>query len=214
MVPVDVAELRLRNTGLSDSPFRDPAAVIAHLGAVQAQDFAAAKWSLGLRIREATDETVEAAFNEGRFVRTHVMRPTWHFVLPQDVRWMQELTAPRVRRALASSDRRLGITEEIISRSGAVLAEALEGRNYLTRNEISIRLEKDGIHMRGQRLAHLLVHAELSAQLCSGPRRGKQFTYALLDERAPEQVRLSREESLELLATRYFMSHGPAHDRG
>ncbi len=93
---MNIALLRLLNTGLSSHPFRSPDEVVSHLGAVQAQDFAAAKWSVGVRMQKATDDFIERAFNEGKFLRTHVMRPTWHFVMPEDIRWMQKLTsAPR-----------------------------------------------------------------------------------------------------------------------
>src|SRR5665647_1571824 len=101
MKDLDILHLRLRNTGLSASPFKIPEDVVAHLGAVQAQDFAAAKWAFGMRMQKATDEDVEKSFNENKFLRTHVMRPTWHFVLPEDIRWMLELTGPRVKRILA-----------------------------------------------------------------------------------------------------------------
>ena len=106
MKALDILQLRLCNTGLSTSPFDSPEAVTAHLGAVQAQDFSAAKWAVGLRMKNATDEIVEKAFNEGKFLRTHVMRPTWHFVLPEDIRWMLQLTAPQVRKILAPYDQK------------------------------------------------------------------------------------------------------------
>src|SRR3990172_5913261 len=127
MKALDIPQIRLRNTGLSTSPFKSPDAVVAHLGAVQAQDFAAAKWAVGLRMQKATDETVEKAFNEGKFMRTHVMRPTWHFVLPEDIRWMQELTAPNVKKILAPYNLKLNLTEEVLSQSQKVISKALEG---------------------------------------------------------------------------------------
>lgn len=206
----DIPQFRLRNTGLSTSPFKSPAAVVAHLGAVQAQDFAAAKWAIGLRMQKATDEIVEKAFNESKFLRTHIMRPTWHFVLPEDIRWMQELTAPRVKKILAPYDQRLEITKEVLSLSQAVIKKALEGKKTLTRAELADHLEKKMLPARGQRLAHILYHAELKGLICSGPRRGKQFTYALLEEIVPRWREFSREEALAKLALKYFTSHGPA----
>ena len=93
---MNIPQLRLLNTGLSSHPFQSPDEVVTHLGAVQAQDFAAAKWSVGLRMQKATDAIVEKAFNEGKFLRTHVMRPTWHFIMPEDIRWMHRINiAPR-----------------------------------------------------------------------------------------------------------------------
>ncbi len=209
----DILHIRLNNTGLGTSPFNSPEAVVAHLGAVQAQDFAAAKWAVGLRMQNASDEIVESTFNEGKFLRTHVMRPTWHFILPEDILWMLELTAPQVRRILAPYDQRLEITKETLSQSQVEIKKALEGKKALTRSELADQLEKKKMRVLGQRLAHILVYAELNGLICSGPRRGKQFTYALLEERIPKYGELSREEALAKLALKYFTSHGPAQTR-
>ncbi|MCI0618169.1 winged helix DNA-binding domain-containing protein, partial [bacterium] len=142
------------------------------LGAVQAQDFSAAKWALGLRIKNAFDADIDDAFNQGKILRTHVMRPTWHFVLPQDIRWMLELTTARVKKILASYDRRLELTEKLLSRCKKIFTKALQDGKNLTRSELGDELEKNKIMARTQRLAHILAHAELDAILCSGPRRG------------------------------------------
>ena len=207
---MDIAALRLRNQRLVDPDFKSPADVVAHLGAVQAQDYAAAKWAVGLRMRKATDATVERAFNEGLILRTHVMRPTWHFVPPGDIRWMLDLTSARVKSVLASYDRKHGHTADFYRRCNAIIGKALRGGDFLTRRELGSRLEDGGIPRRGQRLGHILVNAELDGLICSGPRLGKQLTYALLEKRAPKAKRLPREEALAKLALRYFTSHGPA----
>ncbi|MCI0451165.1 MAG: winged helix DNA-binding domain-containing protein [Candidatus Latescibacteria bacterium] len=183
---------------------------MAWLGAVQAQDYPAAKWALGMRVRNATDALIEKAMNDGSILRTHVMRPTWHFVSPRDIRWMLELTAPRVRSILSHYDRTLGLTAKTLTRCAAVIARALEGGRHLTRDELAGRLERARIEARGQRLARIVMHSELNGLICSGPRRGKQFTYALLDERVPRARSIDRDEALAMLARRYFVSHGPA----
>ena len=206
----EILKLRLFNSGLSHSPFQNAVDAVSHLGAVQAQDFTAAKWSLGLRIRNSTDKEIEKAFNDGKILRIHVMRPTWHFVMPEDIRWMIELTAPRVKAVLASSDRKLGLDDTLFARSNAAIVKALEGHNYLTRQELKVILADIGIVTDVQRLAHIISRAELDGLICSGPRRGKQFTYALLDERVVESERPDREQSLARLALKYFTSHGPA----
>jgi hypothetical protein len=209
----DLRHIRLHNTGLSTSPFKTPEETVAHLGAIQAQDFAAAKWSVGIRMQKATDENIEKSFNEGKFLRTHVMRPTWHFVLPEDIRWMLELTSPRVKKILAPYDLKLEITKEVISKSQVVIEKALEGKKNLTRAELADHLEKKMLPARGQKLAHILVYAELNALICSGPRKDKQFTYALLEEIVPKSKKLNREETLAKLSLKYFTSHGPAQNR-
>ena len=136
MTTAEILDLRLYNTGLSNSPFKSAAEAVFHLGAVQAQDFTAAKWSLGLRIKNSTDAEIERAYNEGAILRTHVMRPTWHFVLPEDIRWMLELTAPGVKATLAPYNRRLELDDALFSKREAVIVKALRGQRYLTRSEL------------------------------------------------------------------------------
>lgn len=206
----DILQLRLLNNGLINPSFKDPTQVVSHLGAVQAQDFTAAKWALKLRTKNATHETIEAAFNEGKLLRTHVMRPTWHFVMPEDIRWMQELTAPQIKKRLAPYDRKLELTGALLAKSNTAMMNALRDNNYLMRQELKKLLERIGIKTDVQRLAHIIMWAELDGLICSGPRKGKQFTYALLEERAPKEKKLPREEALAKLALKYFTSHGPA----
>jgi hypothetical protein len=158
----------------------------------------------------ATDASLDRAFNEGKILRTHVMRPTWHFVTPADICWMLELTAPRVRRAMANMDRKLGLDREIIKKSNATLKKALGANQGLMRSELVPILEKEGISVEGYRLGQLMGHAELDGVICSGPRKGKQFTYALLEQRAHKAKKLQRDEALAELTRRYFRSHGPA----
>ncbi len=206
----DLLALRLSNQGLAGPGFARPEEVVGWLGAVQSQDYLGAKWALGQRVPAATDASIEQAFNEGRFLRTHVLRPTWHFVLPGDIRWMLKLTAPRVKALIAFGGRANGLDETVIRRSRAAITTALR-EGPAQREHIASALEAAGIDVKaGQRLIFLLMHAELDGLICSGPRRGKQFTYALLDQRIPGGVPPGREESLTELARRYFTSHGPA----
>lgn len=211
---MDVAHARLHNQRLSSAGFTRPEEVVSWLGAVQAQDYPGAKWALGLRMRRATDAAIEQAFAAGRILRTHVMRPTWHFVAPADIRWMLALTAPRVRAATAYYDRQLGLDAAVVKRSNKAIAAALRGGAPLTRQELRAALRKAGVAADSvQRLAHLTIHAELDGVICSGALRGKQFTYALLDERVPGKRVLPRDEALGELTRRYFTSHGPAQVR-
>ncbi len=207
--------LRLRNQRLAASAAsqpRQPADIVAWLGAVQAQDYPAAKWALGLRAEGLTDAAVEQAFAEGSILRTHILRPTWHFVTPADIRWMLALTGPRVQTVMSYYYHHFDLTRRKLARCQKVLARALSGGRHQTRAELAAALRAAGIDAAGSHLHHIMVDAELEAVICSGPRRGKQFTYALLDERAPiAQARtLSREGALAELTRRYFSSHGPA----
>jgi hypothetical protein len=209
-VKTGVIDLRLRNQRLSQSQFRQPKEVVSWLGAVQAQDYAGAKWALGLRTKGVTNAMVERAFEEGRILRTHMLRPTWHFVAPADVRWMLSLSAPRVHAASASYYRKLELDPRTVARSQRIFARVLRGGNQLSRAELGAALDRAGIAATGMRLAAFVMHAELEQIVVSGPRRGKQFTYMLLDERAPNAGTLGREAALAELTRRYFTSHGPA----
>jgi hypothetical protein len=206
-----IAERRLLNQCITGPGRRRPSDVVAWCGAVQAQEYEAAKWGLGLRMQEgAVDAEIERAFEQGQILRTHVMRPTWHFVTPDDIRWLLELTAPRVLRLTSPYKRRLELDARTLLRGTAVIERALGNGPYLTRAELGERLRRSRLVMSGLQLAHLTMHAELEGVICSGPRRGKQFTYALLAERAANARRLNRDEALGELSRRYFSSHGPA----
>jgi hypothetical protein len=205
----DIARRRLAGQRLLGDPFNSPEEAVGGLGAVQAQEYAGAKWALGLRTRDVTDADIERSFNSGGILRTHAMRPTWHFVLAEDIRWLLELTASRVKARLAIYDRHLEIDAALLRRSRRVLEAALQGR-HLIRSELVQVLERAGIVASGQRLGQLLMHSELDGVVTSGPLRNRQFSYALLEERAPRARRLEREEALAELTGRYFSSHGPA----
>ena len=202
---------RLQNQKLGSSRFSKAADVVRWMGAAQAQDFNAAKWALGLRMRKATDAVVEEAFNKGEILRTHVMRPTWHFVAPEDIRWLLQLTSPRVNLRAGPNYRKFELDAALFKRSNKIFTTALQGGKHLTRPALKSKLNAAGIDANdGVRLAHILLRAELDGVICSGPRIGKQFTYALLEERAPVAKTLDRDEALAELTQRYFRSHGPA----
>jgi hypothetical protein len=211
----EVVRRRLQGTFLSSPTDRTPAEIVQTLGAIQSQDYSGAKWALGQRTTRATDAEIERAFDEGQLLRTHVLRPTWHFVAPSDIRWMLELTGPRVKALMASYDRKLGLDARLFTRTNDIIAKSLEGGKSLTRQELARILERKKIDVSpSQRLGHLMMRAELDGLICSGPRRGKLQTYALIEERAPKAPRLDRDEALLELATRYFTTRGPAtvHD--
>lgn len=205
-----IAMQRLHNQQLEQSNLSTPGQVVAWLGAVQAQEYGLAKWALGLRMPQTTDAAIEQAFTEGTILRTHIMRPTWHFVTPADIRWLMALTAPRVQALNATYYRKLELDDALLARSQVVIAAALQGGQQLTRAELGVVLAQAGIVAEGVRLAYIVSEAELTGLICSGARRGKQFTYALLDERTAPARTWARDEALAELTKRYFVSHGPA----
>ena len=206
-----IAERRLVNQYINREGLPRPADIVSWFGAVQGQEYEPAKWGLALRMPDGTlNAQIERAFEEGRILRTHAMRPTWHLVTPLDIRWMQELTGPRVQRAMTPYIRRLELDARTLARGIRVIERSLRDRQYLTRTELAERLQRAKLAMTGQRLAMMVMHAELEAVICSGPRREKQSTYALLAERAPNARRMERDEAIGELSRRYFRSHGPA----
>jgi len=207
----DIAQQRLKNQRLSSPDFKKPAEVVHWLGAVQAQDYYAARWALGLRMLAATDQAIEKAFAAGEILRTHVMRPTWHFVSPADIRWLLKLTAPRVNAACKYHYRKLELDEAVFKRTNKAITKALQGGKQLTRESLRSAVQRAGVPVADLlRFTHILLRAELDGVICSGGRQGKQFTYALLEERVPQTKAPTREQALADLTRRYFNSHGPA----
>ena len=152
-------------------------------------------------------------FNRGEILRTHVLRPTWHFVLPSDIRWMLSLTGARVNGPMSSFYRRWGLDEATFTASRKVIARVLRDGRHAMRRELALALEKAGLVKRQEgalRIIGLLLRAELDALICSGPMVGNQCTYALFDQRAAPSRRLTHEEARAELARRYFRSHGSA----
>jgi hypothetical protein len=194
-------------------PFTAPADAVRWFGAMQSQDYPAAKWALGLRVKVAIEADIDRLYDQGAILRTHVLRPTWHFVLPEDIGWMLRLTGPKIHQSMAGRYRRLELDEKTIARAHGAFAKALAGGTQLTRVELGDVLRTARIAPDGQRLPHLLAAGELSGLLTSGARRGKQHTFALLSERAPRGRALDREEAIGELTRRYFCSHGPAQLR-
>lgn len=203
-------QLRLINQQIAGTSFTKPAEIVSWLGAMQSQEYAMAKWAIALRLPGCTNQQIEDAFNKGEILRTHVLRPTWHFVAPADIRWMLKLTAPRVHAFNAYYYRQRGLDDKLFKRCHKILEKTLQGGKHLTRVELQQALTKAKIVTDGEKLATITMHAELEGLICSGPRKGKQFTYALMDERVAAVKALDRNEALAKLFKLYFVSRGPA----
>jgi hypothetical protein len=211
MPPADIAKRRLVNQGLVKPALTTAREVVSMLGAVQAQDYAGAKWGIAQRTGGLSDAQIDKAIDDGTIVRTHVVRPTWHFVADTDIRWMLELTAPRVHAANAFWYRWLEVDDALARRSRAVITKALREGKHLTRGELGEALTRAKIQVADPiRLACVVMRAELDGLICNGARRGKQFTYALLEERVTKPTKVGRDAALSELARRYFTTRGPA----
>jgi hypothetical protein len=207
-------QIRIVSHQLGKPAFDEPKKLVAWMGAMQAQDYGMSKWAVGVRLKSATMADVEAALHRGDILRTHVMRPTWHLVAAEDIRWMLQLSKERIKSSGKSRDRDLEITEELYSKCNRHISKMLEGNRHLTRQEIGSELTKAGIAVDTARMIHFMMRAETEGFVCSGIDKGNKQTYALLDERVPPVKALHREEALAMLATNYFKSHSPAslHD--
>jgi hypothetical protein len=200
---------RLRAQALVGAPLADPLDVVRHLGAVQAQLADMACWGIARRTSSTTLADVHALLDGGDLVRTHVLRPTWHLLAPDDVHWLQALTGPRVARLLETTNRSIGLTPEMVEQGVAVVVEALAAPEPPTRSDLARTLSDAGLALSGQGVAHVVMAAETRALVASGPLRGRQHTYRLL---APRAVDRTRDELLADVARRYVRGHGPIRE--
>lgn len=201
---------RLLNQQIAETKFKKPAALVSYMMAIQAQEYAQAKWAIGLRLPGLTDADVEKDFNDGKIIRTHILRPTWHWVAPADIRWMMVLSSPRVHAFNKTYYKKTGVDTKTINKCMDILIRELEGNNFKTRKELNEGFKKAKIIKDTIGLSLIMMHAELEGIICSGPREGKQFTYRLLDELVPTAKPVSKDELLADLTYRYFSTRGPA----
>ncbi|MET7671432.1 winged helix DNA-binding domain-containing protein [Micromonospora luteifusca] len=212
----EALDLRMTSLLLRAHPSARPggvADVVEWFGAMQAQDLASGLWSLGARLPGRTSADVQAALERREALRTWPMRGTVHLIPPADARWMLELTGVRSLAGAATRRAQLGLTDADADRAVDVLGAALAGGGRLTRGECLAALRAAGVATDGQRGYHLLWYASVRGVTCVAPNVGTEQTFALLDEWAPEQRHLGRDEALALLAHRYARGHGPVTAR-
>jgi winged helix DNA-binding protein len=213
----EVLSRRLATQRLTGDAPSTAAEVVRMLGCVQSQEYGHALWSLGMRTSGLTAADVQAEFDSGFFLRTHILRPTWHFVAAEDIRWILQVTAPRVQKLNQTIYRQHGLDPATLEQGLAIIIEELEGRRYRTRVELARALADRGLASQGVGLAYIVMNAELAGVICSGPVRGAQQTYALLEERVPRSTGAdarsasgARRADIPELAARFFLGHGPA----
>ena len=204
-----LANWRMHTLRLAGEPYASPEAVVGGLLAVQAEIRSQAMWAVATRNAGTTEDDITRLLDDGAILRTHVLRSTWHFVLPDDIRWLIELTAPRVRKTWDQQQQQLGISDSELERAIAVVVDALEQAGPLDRSAFADQLAAEGLPSKGQTLGLVLANAEQDALICSGP----GDSYALLSVRSPSARRLERDEALAEIALRYFTGHGPATER-
>jgi len=211
MNSTDILTLRLYNQLLAGNEFTRPAEIVSWLGAMQSQTYEMAKWGIGIRLPGVTNKQVEDAVNAGEIIRTHILRPTWHFITPEDVHWMVALSGPRLKSTYIGYYQMRGVEGSVILKAQDTLYSLLEEYGHLTRPEIFDHFTARGINLPDNRdVKYIISLAELDGMICNGVMRGNKSTYALMHERVPNKILLSTEEAIERLTRRYFTSHGPA----
>ncbi len=210
MTLTEISNCRLFSQKIASTKFTSAKEVVLWMGAMQAQDFAMAKWAVGVRLLNPTNAIIEKALNKGEVLRTHVMRPTWHFVASEDIYWLLDLTANKIKSSMKSRDKELELSVAIYTKSNHIIGQLLAGGVHLSREELAIAFNNANIKTDNNRLSHIMLRAELEGIVCSGQVNGNKQTYALLCDRVPYKKILWRGESLAELARRYFTSHGPA----
>ncbi|HJP96159.1 MAG TPA: winged helix DNA-binding domain-containing protein [Candidatus Saccharimonadales bacterium] len=214
MVPQDVPFRRLQSLQITDHRFATPGELVTWMGAVQAQDYASAKWALGVRLPGLTDVDLENAIAQKQIVRTWPMRGTLHFVPAKDAKWMLQLMATKIIQADATRRKQLEITDDQLAKAMQIMTAALKNNICLKRADLLRALDDNGVSTANQRGYHLLAYAAWSGLICLGPMDGKQQTFVLLDEWVPGSIQLSHQDALTEIAVRFAQSHGPvtAHD--
>jgi Winged helix DNA-binding domain len=211
---LDIARWRLRSQHVVWPHAVSAGEAVGSLLAVQAENPGQAAWAVASRTPDPDQAELAALLDDGTVVRTHVLRPTWHFVRAEDAGWLLELTGPRVQRVTGQQLRTThGLDERAIGHAVTAVTGALADRGQLTRAQLAGELRGRGIAGSGQMLMILLAHAELGGLICSGTIADGEHTYALMSERVPAPRRLGRSEALAELALRYFTGHGPATER-
>lgn len=208
-----VLAARLATQRLTGPAAATPVQVVRELLCVQAQDAALARAMIGLR-SNSTDADVQAAVASGELVRTHVLRPTWHYVAAADLRWLLQLTSPKVESGMAARHRQLGLTQPRVAAALAVLVERLSGRRFASRGELGAALTEVGVlagddPLFGQQVGHVLLLGELRGLICSAPAAPAEHSYALADEVLPASPAFDRHAAVSELVARFVAGHGP-----
>lgn len=214
MNSAEILNLRLYNQLLTSHQLKAPNEIVSWMGAMQSQALDMAKWAIGTRLENQTIRDVEEALNTGQIIRTHTLRPTWHFVSADDVHWMFDLSNPRLKPIYHCYAKMRQIDESLIYNAIPVLEKILIGGKHLTKQEIGSALQTQDITLDDDHLKSAITYAEMEGILVNGRLKGKKQTFTLLEEWAPRKQTICKEEALEHLARKYFTSHSPAtiHD--
>ncbi|NDV69790.1 winged helix DNA-binding domain-containing protein [Dysgonomonas sp. 25] len=204
-----ITKIRRLNQQLAQPRFTTPKDVVSWMGAIQAQEYNMAKWAVGIRCPSARIEDINRALEKGEIIRTHILRPTWHYVAAEDIRWMVMLSGKRIIAGIDSWWKERGKTQDFYPKYHRMLEKILEGKS-LSKEEVAQEFVKAGVEADDRFTFRILTAGEAEGIVCSGGEKNKKHTYALLEERVPPTPQITKEEALAKLATKYFQSHSPA----
>ncbi len=212
--PERVRALRMAALLIAPRPSSAPApstvdGIVTHLGAMQAQDNASGLWSLGLRLGGATQAEVVAALERREALRTWPMRGTVHLVPARDAHWMLDVIGSKSLAGAARRRQYLGLPDGDAERAVDVIGAQLAGGQRRTRAQLLAAISDAGVPITNNLGYHLLWYASQRGVSAIAPDVDGEQTFVLLDDWVTDPVRLSTDEALAVLATRYFRSHGP-----
>ena len=209
---MNIPNIRLISQQLTNPQFSDVHELVAWMGMLQAQDYKMMRWAIGIRLKNPTMEKFRKAYSTGAVIRTHLFRCTWQLIAAEDVHWMLKLCSEKNKRAINGYTAYRGhtISEKEYGHTNELIYRTLSGHKSMKKDELSARLVGLGLPDDNHTLSIYLRRAEQDGIICSGDFDERQNTYALMGERVPMPNRLSKEESLAILARKYLRSHSPA----
>ncbi|NPD92987.1 winged helix DNA-binding domain-containing protein [Xylanibacter muris] len=209
---MNIPNIRLLNQQLVAPLFSDAHDLVGWMGMVQAQEYRMMRWAVALRLKSPKMEAFRKAYDSGRIVRTHLFRCTWQLVTAEDLRWMSRLCAEKNKRAINGYLKTYGldISERQYERFNDLVSQVLSGTDSMLKDDLVSSLKEMGFCVDSHTFSIYLRRAEFDGVICSGRLDARQNTYALVEKRIPRFDELSHEESLMMLARKYFRSHSPA----
>ena len=204
--------IRLLNQQLVAPQFSNPAEVVGHMGAIQAQEYRMMRWAVAMRTCKPSHQAFKKAFDDGRIIRLHLMRGTWQLVAADDYWPMVDLFAPKaiaVTKGWMSSNK-VSISDEELMRVREILSDTASALHSATKEDFERALAERQIAMDDHRLSYHIRMAEMSGVLCSGNLHPMKATYALSADKVKAAGRMDRDEALMRYTWKYFQSRQPA----
>ena len=209
MNPIDI---RLLNQQLIAPQFSNPADVVGHMGAMQAQEYRMMRWAVAMRTKKPSAKAFKEAYDSGRILRLHLMRGTWQLIAAEDYWSMLELCAPKAINVIKGwmSSNKISIPDEELMRIREILAQTASDKRSVTKEDFVQALAERDLTMDEHRLSYHIRMAELSGLLCSGDLLPMKASYALTADKLKPKVKMDRDEALMRFTRKYFQSRQPA----